>query len=105
MKIILCASCALGRAGFADPLQRALAEAGVACELTLVECMSGCTRASTCAFRAGGKTAYLFGDLGATDLPDLVRFAQLYSASPDGTFSDARVLGGLRWKAIARIPG
>ena len=25
--------------------------------------MSGCTRPSTCAFRAPGKTAYLFGDL------------------------------------------
>ena len=30
---------------------------------------------------------------------------RLYAASPDGTFADARPLGALREKAIARIPG
>lgn len=67
--------------------------------------MSGCTRKSTIAFRADGKTAYLFGDLTADDLPDLVTFARLYAASPDGNLADARPLGALRMKAIARIPG
>ena len=52
-----------------------------------------------------GKTAYLFGDLTAADLPDLLTFARAYAASPDGTFADARPLGTLRTKAIARIPG
>ena len=66
--------------------------------------MSGCTRASTIAFRAAGKTAYLFGDITQDDLPDLITFVQLYAASADGNFVDARVLGGLRTKAIARIP-
>ena len=66
--------------------------------------MSGCTRASTIAFRAAGKTAYLFGDMTEDDLPDLITFVQLYAASPDGNFVDVRVLGGLRTKAIARIP-
>ncbi len=42
------------------------------------DCMSGCTRPSTVAFRAPGKTAYLFGDLTAADLPDL-------KPSPDST--------------------
>lgn len=67
--------------------------------------MSGCTRKSTIAFRAPDKTAYLFGDLTADDLPDLVTFARLYAASPDGNLADARPLGALRMKAIARIPG
>jgi predicted metal-binding protein len=67
--------------------------------------MSGCARASTAAFRAPGKTAYLFGDLTAADLPDLITFARLYAASPDGTLADARPLGALRSKALARIPG
>jgi predicted metal-binding protein len=67
--------------------------------------MSGCTRPSTLAFRAPGKTTYLFGDLRAEDLADLLTFARLYAASPDGTFQDARPLGALRSKAIARIPG
>jgi predicted metal-binding protein len=40
----------------------------------------------------------------AQDLPDLITFAHLYAASPDGTFADARPLGALRSKALARIP-
>jgi predicted metal-binding protein len=105
MNITLCASCALGQAGFAAPLQTALAAGGLIATVTTTDCMSGCTRPSTCAFRAPGKTAYLFGDLTAEDLPDLLTFARHYTASPDGNLPDARVLGGLRMKAIARIPG
>lgn len=67
--------------------------------------MSGCTRPSTLAFRAPGKVAYLFGEIGAGDLPDLLTFARLYLASADGALGDARPLGALRTKALARIPG
>lgn len=105
MKVTLCASCDLGRAGFAGPLGRALAEAGLAATVGTIDCMSGCTRPSTVAFRAPGKTAYLFGDLTGGDIPALVRFVRLYGDSADGTFADARPLGALRLKAIARIPG
>ena len=105
MRVTLCASCALGQAGFADRLAKALRADNLPAEVATVDCMSGCTRPSTCAFRAAGKTAYLFGDLTEADLPDLITFARLYAASPDGSFADARVLGGLRMKAIARIPG
>jgi predicted metal-binding protein len=101
MIITLCSSCALGQSGFASTLQQALPDATI----TTTDCMSGCTRPSTIAFRAPGKTAYLFGDLTADDLPQLVTFARLYGESRDGTFTDARVLGPLRMKAIARIPG
>jgi predicted metal-binding protein len=103
--VTLCASCGLGQAGFALPLQAALEAEGLPARVTTTDCMSGCTRPSTCAFRAPGKTAYLFGDLTVEDLPDLVTFARHYAASPDGNLPDARVLGGLRMKAIARIPG
>ncbi len=72
--------------------------------VTPVDCMSGCTRAQTVAFRETGKVAYLFGDITSADLPDLRNFAALYAASSDGTFADARILGALRLKAIARIP-
>lgn len=105
MKITLCATCALGQGGFADTLRAALSAHALSAEVTTTDCMSGCTRPSTLAFRAPGKTAYLFGDLSADDLPDLVVFAALYNASFDGTFTDARPLGALRTKAIARIPG
>jgi predicted metal-binding protein len=104
MRITLCTSCPLGQTDFAEAFSTALAAAGIAAEIVRTECMSGCARPSTAAFRAPGKTAYLFGDLTAADLPDLITFARLYAAAPDGTFADARPLGGLRMKALARIP-
>ena len=105
MNITICTSCPLGIAGFDATLAAALQRAGIAAAISTTDCMSGCTHASAVAFRCPGKTAYLFGDLTADDLADLVAFASLYAAAPHGTFADARVLGGLRTKAIARIPG
>jgi predicted metal-binding protein len=99
--ITVCTTCALGQAGFAAALATALPAARIA----KVDCMSGCARPSTVAFRSPGKTAYLFGDLTEADLPLLQQFHDLYTQSPDGNFTDARVLGDLRLKAIARIPG
>jgi predicted metal-binding protein len=105
VKITLCITCPQGRGDLAETLARALAEAGLTAQIATTDCMSGCTRPLTLAFRAPGKMAYLFGDLTAADLPDLVTFATLYAAAPDGTLADARPLGALRTKAIARIPG
>ena len=102
MKLHVCTSCSLGRAGFAETLRQAMPDF---VQVHEIECMSGCTRDQTLAFRAPGKTAYLFGNITAADLPDLQTFAQAYAASPDGNFADARILGALRTKAIARIPG
>lgn len=100
MKVVVCASCSVDGT-FTDALREGLSDL----EVETVDCMSGCTRAQTVAFRDAGKVAYLFGDLTLDDLPELQIFAKLYAASPDGTFEDARVLGSLRTKAIARIPG
>jgi predicted metal-binding protein len=105
MKITLCAGCAPGQAAFAARLGTALEAAGLSAGISLIDCMSGCARPSTCAFRAPGKTAYLFGDLTEADMADLVTFARHYAASADGNLPDARVLGPLRKKALARIPG
>jgi len=104
LKITLCTSCDLGKTDFAAILAKALQAQSLRADIAGVECMSGCARPSTIAFRSAGKTAYLFGDLTAADLPDLITFARLYAASPDGTLADARPLGALRSKAIARIP-
>ena len=104
MKISVCSSCVLGADGFEAILADAMTAAGIAAQVVCVDCMSGCARASTIGFRAAGKTAYLFGDLTADDLAALVTFARLYHASPDGNLADARILGALRTKAIARIP-
>lgn len=103
--VTVCASCPAAQDGLAKALKSAFDQAGIQVVLRGVDCMSGCTRPSTVAFRAPGKTAYLFGDLGLDDIPGLLAFVRLYEASPDGTFADARPLGVLREKAIARIPG
>ncbi len=105
MRITLCTGCALGQGGFRETLSLALQTAGIEAEIATTDCMSGCARGSTLGLRAPGKTAYLFGDLTPADLPDLITFARLYAASKDGTFADARPLGALRTKALARIPG
>ena len=105
MNITICATCALGQGGFGQQLATALAGAGLAATIATTDCMSGCTRASTLSLRAPGKTAYLFGDLTEADLPDLLVLFTLYAAAPDGNLADARPLGQLRQKAIARIPG
>jgi predicted metal-binding protein len=98
-QIRLCAQCPQ-EPGLTEGLRAALT-----CDIAETACMSGCARPQTVSFRAPGKTAYLFGDLGPADLPDLIAFARLYQGSPNGTFPDARILGNLRLKAIARIPG
>jgi predicted metal-binding protein len=100
MKVFVCRTCTEDGT-FVDVLRAGLQ--GV--EVESADCMSGCTRPQTVAFREANKVAYLFGDITENDLPDLQNFAKLYAASPDGSFVDARVLGALRTKAIARIPG
>jgi predicted metal-binding protein len=100
VRVFVCATCSADGA-FVEVLREALPERQVA----PIDCMSGCARAQCVAFRAPGKVAYLFGEITARDLPELRTFAALYEASADGTFADARVLGGLRHKALARIPG
>lgn len=105
MQVSVCKSCSLGRDGFVERLQSAFLARAISAKVAPTDCMSGCARESTIAFRSPGKVAYLFGDLTEADLQGLLAFAALYAASPDGRFADARPLGALRKKALARIPG
>ncbi|NIZ14755.1 DUF1636 family protein [Phaeobacter sp. HF9A] len=102
--ISLCQSCDITDPTLPDRLAEALRLAGLEARLQSVGCMSGCIRPQVLAVRQSGKTAYLFGEITAADIPDLVTFLRLYGESRKGTFPDARPLGGLRNKAIARIP-
>lgn len=101
----VCLSCGAAQAAFAESLRQAFRDGGLDIAVRGTECMSGCTHAPTLAFRASGKTAYLFGQVSADDLDALVTFGRMYLQSPDGNLADARPLGALRTKAIARIPG
>lgn len=100
MKLFVCTTCTEHSTAFLDEARVALPNL----RIEPIDCMSGCTRAQTVAFRAAGKVAYLFGDITLADLSALETFSALYDASPNGVFEDARVLGDLRHKAIARIP-
>ncbi|NSY40197.1 DUF1636 family protein [Leisingera sp. ANG59] len=102
--LTLCRSCRDADPALPGQVDAALAAAGVEARLQQVDCMSGCERPQTLAVRQSGKTAYLFGEISAGDLPDLLIFLRMYQDSPDGNFTDARPLGDLRFKAIARIP-
>lgn len=105
LRITVCSSCPAGQTGLAALISASLVERNLRARVVEAECMSGCARPSSIAFRQQGKTAYLFGDVSNADIEDLIRFAALYLASPDGDFADARPLGALRFKALARIPG
>jgi predicted metal-binding protein len=105
LSITVCSSCPAGQAGLAATISAALVQHNLSARVVETECMSGCARPSSVAFRQPGKTAYLFGDVSHADLGELLTFTALYLASPDGTFPDARPLGDLRFKALARIPG
>lgn len=78
--------------------------AGTGCAIRAVACVSGCRSGGSVAVREPGRMAYLFGPVDAGDMEGLRRFVDLYRAAPDGAIRDARPLGPLRFKALARIP-
>ncbi|OBY24503.1 DUF1636 family protein [Leisingera sp. JC1] len=102
--LTLCRTCRAADPALFGQIAAALEAAGVEARLQQVDCMSGCQRPQTLAVRQSGKTAYLFGEITGEDLPDVLTFLRMYRNSPDGNFADARPLGQLRFKAIARIP-
>ncbi|MBY6057106.1 DUF1636 domain-containing protein [Leisingera daeponensis] len=102
--LTLCRTCRDADPAFLGQVAAALEASGGKVRLQQVECMSGCKRPQTLAMRQSGKTAYLFGEITAGDLPDILTFLRMYEVSPDGNFADARPLGRLRFKVIARIP-
>jgi len=102
--LTLCRTCKTADPNLPDQLAEALSGTGIHVKMQQVDCMSGCKRPQTLSVRQSGKTAYLFGEITTADISDILTFLHLYGDSKDGNFADARTLGGLRFKAIARIP-
>ncbi|MEO3413033.1 DUF1636 family protein [Roseovarius sp. CAU 1744] len=102
--VTLCRTCRDADPALFDQVASMLETSEVKARLQQVDCMSGCLRPQTLAVRQDGKTAYLFGEISALDLPNILTFIRMYRDSPDGNFADVRPLGKLRFKAIARIP-
>ena len=69
-----------------------------------VNCMAGCGRPCTVGFQADAKAGWLFGDLTQADAPDIIAFAALYAALPDGWCRSTERPGKLASTALARIP-
>ncbi|MEM8791684.1 MAG: DUF1636 domain-containing protein [Pseudomonadota bacterium] len=70
-----------------------------------IACMAGCERPCTVAYRADGKSSYLFGDVDEdADIDALVAFAAQYASSEDGWTSSTERPLGLLGKTLARIP-
>ena len=95
-RIIICTGCAGG-----DKLAAAL-EGRLAVER--VACMNVCAQPVTVALRAEGKAAYLFAGVDPARPEDVMAFAALYAATPDGDIFDARPAGALRHCLLGRIP-
>ncbi|SLN48526.1 DUF1636 family protein [Pseudooctadecabacter jejudonensis] len=114
-RITICTSCRHKgtdcRPGYEliEKLRRAIAEAGDAVpetfEVSGVACMAGCDRPCTVAYHGTRKATYLFGDIDpATDIDDLVVFAQQYSYLHDGWCSSVDRPRKLRKSTLARVP-
>ncbi|MEL6550113.1 MAG: DUF1636 domain-containing protein [Pseudomonadota bacterium] len=74
-------------------------------EVSGVACMAGCDRPCTVAFHGTKKATYLFGDIDpATDIEDLVSFAEQYAYLHDGWCSSVDRPGKLRKTTLARVP-
>lgn len=99
--VFVCAECPGGAERLAM-VRDALAGSGW--RIDAAPCLSGCRSGGSVAIRAPGKMAYLFGPVGPEDRPGLAAFAALYDAAAEGVIDDARPLGDLRLKALARIP-
>ena len=107
--VIVCSRCRDDRTrepGAAFLLPR-LAEAldPAAFRIETVDCMAACERPIAVAFRAAGKTTYMFGDIDAAgDAQPLADFARLYASLADGWCNEGQRPAGLRGKTLARIP-
>jgi len=102
--ISLCDTCDGADPGLADAVRDAARAEGIELKIQRVSCMSGCANPPALAVRQSGKTAYLFGRFAIKDVPSLMTFLKLYAAHPIGDIADARPLGELRFKVLARIP-
>ena len=102
--VSLCDTCDGADPGLSDIVAEAAKTKGIDLSVQRVSCMSGCANPPALAVRQAGKTAYLFGRFTAEDIPSLMAFLTLYDEDPRGDIADARPLGELRFKVLARIP-
>lgn len=97
----ICESCDQRSLGLIERLREA---APNDITITPSPCMNVCTKPITCALHGRGMT-YIFGDCDPDgDFETLQTLIRLYHTADQGNITDARPLGDLRHKLIARIP-
>lgn len=113
-RILVCLTCnryAPPAAGETAPGRR-LAEAltarahepGRAVTVRTVECLNGCPKPCTAAFRTPGKCLIRFSGLVPEDAPALIELAERYAESPDGNLDPSQFPSGLGAKVSLRVP-
>lgn len=105
-RITICGGCRPGEGeALAEGLRGRLAEAGLATEVGVVDCMIVCAKPVSVAVRAEGKAAYLFSGVDpAAQAAEIVAFARLYAEAKGGIVEDARPCGDLRFRLVGRVP-
>jgi predicted metal-binding protein len=70
-----------------------------------VTCFASCERGCTAAISAPGKWSYLLGALSVDHAADLLSYADVYAAHPNGAVLPSRRPESLRSCVVARLPG
>lgn len=99
-RLTICATCDGPGAALADALRDRLA----GWDVRLHACLSACAEPVAVAVQADDKATYLFAGLTADDADDVIAFAALFDAAPDGWVADARPAGRLRFCLKGRVP-
>lgn len=73
-------------------------------EIRPVACLAACDLGCTATIAAPGKWRILLGRLDASLATDLIGYARLYAASPNGTVLPSRRAPSLRHSILGRIP-
>lgn len=99
--VFVCGECP-GGAGRLARIRAVLEGQGAA--VAASACLGGCRSGASVAIRAPGGMAYLFGPVDDEEIACLPMLIALYRAAPAGAIADARPLGALRLRLLARIP-
>lgn len=99
-RLVICSSCDGPGAVLAETLRPQLE----GWDVVMHDCLSVCAEPVSVAVQAEGRATYVFAGLGVQDVADIVAFAGLYDAAPDGWVADARPAGRLRYCLKTRVP-
>ena len=99
MELIVCSGCAGG-----DALAEALRETCGEVTVRRAGCLNLCAGPVGVAAQAPGRATYVFSGVTEAEAPDMAVFVAEWTRARKGWIADARPLGALRFRLVARIP-